>query len=287
MSHAGAPRIPRATSVANNLLPVRELSKERDTTVTVVVAYKWAANPQDATVDNDGRVDWTRAKPAISEYDPVAMALGRRVATTLGAELVGVSVGAASAASSMATKAAMSRGLDRGVLVADDAVASWNATQVGAALAALVNGVDGVDLVLTGDASVDEGARIMSALVAGHLGWACFQDVVNVAHSGDAWAITQAVPGGTRTVEVSGPVVVATTSDAVVPPVPGMKDILAASKKPVRVVALADLDLPAVDLKITGSTRPARPFRKNQVFTGSAAEVVAAAVAAMHADAVL
>ena len=255
--------------------------------VTVVVAYKWAANPQDATVDQDGAVDWSRAKTAVSEYDPVAMALGRKVATALGAELVGASVGSSAVASSMATKGAMSRGLDRGVLVADDAVVGWNATQVAATLAALVNRLDGVDLVLTGDASVDEGARTMSALVAGFLGWACFQDVVGVVHSGDAWIVTQAVVGGTRTVEVSGPVVVAITSDALVPPVPGMKDILAASKKPVEVVALSELGPAAVDLQVTGRTRPMSRSRRNQMFTGGAAEVVAAAVAAMHADAVL
>jgi electron transfer flavoprotein beta subunit len=187
----------------------------------------------------------------------------------------------------MATKGAMSRGLDRGVLIADDAVAGWNATQVAAALAALVKRLEAVDLVLAGDASVDEGARTMSGLVAGFLGWVCFQDVVDVVHSGDAWIVTQAVPGGTRTVEVSGPVVVATTSDALVPPVPGMKDILTASKKPVEVVALSELKLPAVDLQVMRRTRPASRSRKNQVFTGSGAEVVAAAVAAMHADAVL
>ncbi len=255
--------------------------------MTVVVAYKWAANPQDATVDQDGAVDWSRAKAAVSEYDPIAMALGRKVATALGAELVGASVGSSAVVGSMAVKGAMSRGLDRGVLVADDAVAGWNATQVAAALAALVDRLDGADLLLTGDASVDEGARTISGLVAGFLGWACFQDVVDVASSGDAWIVTQAVPGGTRTLEVTGPVVVATTSDALVPPVPGMKDILTAAKKPVEVVALSDLELRAVDLEVTSRARPALRARKNQMFTGSAAEVVAAAVAAMHADAVL
>lgn len=255
--------------------------------MTVAVAYKWAANPQDATVDQDGVVDWSRAKSSVSDYDPVAMALGRRVATALGTELVGTSVGSTAVGGSMAAKGAMSRGLDRGVVVADDVVAGWNATQVAAVLAALVERVGGVDLVLTGDASVDDGARTMSALVAGFLGWVCFQDVVDVVHTGEAWSLTQAVPGGTRTLEVTGPVVVATTSDAVVPPVPGMKDILAAAKKPFEVVALAELAPAAVDLHVTGRTRPEPRARKNQVFTGGAAEVVAAAVAAMHADAAL
>jgi len=48
--------------------------------VTIVVAYKWAPNPQDAAVGSDGSVDFTRAKSAISEYDPVAFELARQVA---------------------------------------------------------------------------------------------------------------------------------------------------------------------------------------------------------------
>ncbi|MCT3008191.1 electron transfer flavoprotein beta subunit/FixA family protein, partial [Propionibacterium freudenreichii] len=93
--------------------------------MTIVVAYKYAPNPQDAEVRGDGTVDWSRAKSAVSEYDPVAVQLGRELAGD--AEVVGISVGGADVASSMAKKNAMSRGLDRGLVVADDAAADWNA----------------------------------------------------------------------------------------------------------------------------------------------------------------
>ena len=77
--------------------------------MTVVVAYKYAANPQDASVAADGNVNWSRAKSTVSEYDPVAIQLGRDLADASGAELVGVSVGAKDAASSMAKKNALSK----------------------------------------------------------------------------------------------------------------------------------------------------------------------------------
>ena len=34
----------------------------------IVVAYKWACDPQEAAVGADGSVDWSRAKPGISDY---------------------------------------------------------------------------------------------------------------------------------------------------------------------------------------------------------------------------
>lgn len=251
--------------------------------MAVVVAYKWAPNPQDASVGADGVVDWSRAKAAISEYDPVAVEVGRTVAAAQGTEVVGVSVGTEATGSSMAKKGAMSRGLARGLVVADDVTAGWNATQVAAALAALVRRVAGADLVVTGDASVDEGARMMSALVAGHLGWSCFQDVVAVAKAGSGYEVTQAVPGGTRTIAVSGPVVVAVTTDAVRPTVPGMKEIMAAGKKVVDVVPVAELDLPQVDAAVTHRARPPRKARKNQILPGDPTEAATALATALRA----
>ncbi|MBE6484220.1 MAG: electron transfer flavoprotein beta subunit/FixA family protein [Actinomycetaceae bacterium] len=246
--------------------------------MTVVVAYKYAANPQDASVGADGVVDWSRAKAAVSEYDPVAIQIGRDLADAEGAELVGVSVGTAQVASSMAKKNAMSKGLDRGVVVADDETAEWNSTKVASALAGLVKKVEGADIVLTGDSSIDEGAKMMSALLAGFLGWPCFQEVTSVEKTGDGYTVTQAVAGGTRTVSVSGPVVVAVSADAVTPKVPSMKDILAAGKKPVETVAVADVAPADVTLTVTGRSKPAAKARKNELFSGddAATQLVAA-----------
>ena len=70
--------------------------------MSIVVAYKYAANPQDTTVGSDGVVDWSRAKAAVSEYDPVAIQVARTVADAKGEELVGISVGDAQVSSSMA-----------------------------------------------------------------------------------------------------------------------------------------------------------------------------------------
>ena len=121
--------------------------------MSIVVAYKYAANPQDTTVGSDGVVDWSRAKAAVSEYDPVAIQVARTVADAKGEELVGISVGDAQVSSSMAKKAALSRGFDRALVVADDAVRDLNATAVAGALAALVRKVDGANILLTGDSS--------------------------------------------------------------------------------------------------------------------------------------
>lgn len=253
--------------------------------MAVVVAYKYAANPQDATVGEDGIVDWSRTRATVSEYDPVAIQVGHDVAAAQGVEVVGISVGSAVVASSMAKKNAMSKGLDRGIVVADDATANWNVTEVASALAALVRRVEGVDLVITGDASIDDGSQMTSALIAGFLGWPCFQEVMEIGRTDAGYSMTQMVDDGTRTIEVSGPVVVATTPDAVLPKAPSMKELLAAGKKPVEVVDAQELGIVRTRVDVVNRVRPEAKDRKKQIFTG--ADAVAEMLAALRADGVL
>lgn len=246
--------------------------------MSIIVAYKYAANPQDTTVDASGTVDWSRAKAAISEYDPVAVQVGRTLADSLGTDLVGISVGTKAVSSSMAKKGALSRGMDRALVVADDVTSGWNATTVASALAGLVGKVEGASLVLTGDSSIDESAKMVPTLIAGFLGWPCFQEVVAVEAAGSGWTLTQSTAGGTRTISVDGPVVVAVATDAAAVKVPGMKDILAAGKKPLEEVPAADLAPVEVALEVTGRSKPVAKARRNETFTGddAAAQLVAA-----------
>ena len=70
----------------------------------IVVAYKWTCDPEEATARADGTVDWSRAKPGKSTYDPVAMELARQLAGEAGVELIGVTVGGKGVAAPIASR---------------------------------------------------------------------------------------------------------------------------------------------------------------------------------------
>ena len=255
--------------------------------MTVVVAYKWASNPQDAVVGSAGTVDFTRAKATISEYDPVAFELARQVADATGAQVVGVTVGAASIDTSLARKAALSRGLDRLVIVADDRLAGADGTRLAAVLAAVVRRIGDVDLVLAGESSVDVTEGQVAMTLAGQLGWLGLNAVSAVSASEGGYAIERDVPSGSASMVLTGPAVLAATSDAVLPRVPGMKDILGAANKPVEVLNLDSLDVAAaqVSLDAVSASRPAAGNRQRVIIDGSdpalaAAELVGALRAA-------
>lgn len=249
----------------------------------IVVAYKWTCDPEEATVGADGTVDWSRAKPGLSTYDPVAIELARRFADAAGAELIGVTVGAKGVGVPLASKAALSRGLDRVVIVDDDSLAEAGRSELAAVLAEIVRQIGDVDLVVTGDSSVDVAAKMVPTLLAGELGWPAVAEVTAVTGQAGALHVERAIPGGVQVLEVSGPAVLAASADAAVPRVPGMKDLLAAGKKPVEHLELTALNVPGRDAgtTVTGRSRPDRKARKGQLLDTSdpaaaAAELVTA-----------
>ncbi|GAE69293.1 electron transfer flavoprotein [Cutibacterium acnes JCM 18909] len=160
----------------------------------------------------------------------------------------------------------------------DDKTSEWSSVQVAGALAALIQRIGGVTLVVTGDASVDEGAQLMPALVGARIGLPTFLEVTHVEPSGTGWQITQNYGGGSRVVRTDGATVIATTPDATTPKAPGMKGILKAAKKPMEDVKCSELDLSRATVNVVSRGPAPVKERKHQVFSGdgAAAQLVAA-----------
>jgi electron transfer flavoprotein beta subunit len=251
----------------------------------IVVAYKWTRDPEEATVAADGTVDWSRAKPGLSAYDPVAMELARQLAEATGAELIGVSAGGNGVAAPIASKAALARGLDRVVIVEDESLAAAGHGELAAVLAEVVRHIGDVDLVITGDSSVDVAAKMVPTVLAGELGWPAVAEVTAVSGKAGPLRVERAIPGGVQVLEVSGPAVLAAAADAAVPRVAGMKELLAAAKKPVERLDLTALKVPPASavMTITGRSQPERKARKGQLIdTTDPAAAAAALVAALR-----
>ena len=249
----------------------------------IVVAYKWTRDPEEATVGADGTVDWSRAKPGLSTYDPVAIELARGLAQQTGAELIGVSVGGKGVGAPIASKAALSRGLDRVLIVEDESLRDAGRSELAAVIAEVVRKIGDIDLVITGDSSVDVAAKMVPTVLAGELGWPAVAEVTAVTGQAGSLVVERAIPGGVQVLEISGPAVLAASADAAVAHVPGMKDLLAAGKKPVELLALADLNVPprSAVMTLTGRARPARKARKARLLdttdpAAAAAELVTA-----------
>lgn len=258
----------------------------------IVVLYKWAPDPQNASVNENGEIDWG-IKRTISEYDPVAMHATRILADSIDADVqvIGLTAGEASAASPKATQAAASRGLDSLVVIADDTLKNATPDVYAQALAAGIAKIGDVDLIIAGDASADIGGQVVPGLLAGHLGVPSFVDVSKIESSPVGLQIQRQTAHAHQALLLKGPAVVALTTDAAPIPLIGMKDMMAARKKPVEKLTLADLGISAeisaaaAKTQQVSTAKPEVKQRKQIIFDSD--QAAAELVAALRAEGVL
>jgi electron transfer flavoprotein beta subunit len=251
--------------------------------VSVAVIFKWAYSPADAQVRSDGTLDLSRAKAAISEYDPVAIAAGRQLANDLGTDLVGLTAGPAGIDSPLMRKAALSRGLDRLFVATHSALEQANSTVTANVLAAALGREPEIAAVIAGAESVDDAAGQVPLTLAGLLDWPGLAGVSGIAVDGGALEVYRTGANRQETLRLTGPAVLAVTTNAVSPPVPGMKDILAAGKKPATVLDEAELGPVTCAQAVEVGRRPtAVPRREGRVLDGELAEAVRQAVSVIQ-----
>jgi electron transfer flavoprotein beta subunit len=153
-----------------------------------------------------------------------------------------LSVGPAKAAESI--RKALSMGADKAVHVVDDAIAGSDALGTSLVLAAAVREA-GFDLVILGSESTDARTGMVPAMLAERLGVAQLTLASKVEVSGSEVTIRRVSDDGYETVTGSLPAVVSVVEKINEPRYPSFKGIMAAKKKPVRTLGLADLGVDA------------------------------------------
>jgi len=209
----------------------------------IAVCYKWVLSDADIRVnDATHKLDMERCKPQISEYDRNGIECGVKVKAATGAELVGVTCGAASAASA---KDALSRGLDSVYCLDDAVMAEADSGTTSKILAGLIKSIGEVDLVICAEGSSDEYARQVGPRLAALLGWPSVSYVSQVTVNGDVFELERKMEEGSEMVTVPAPVVLSVLPDVGEAPIPGVKQILGAKKKPVSEMKLEAIGLSA------------------------------------------
>lgn len=236
----------------------------------IAVMVKVLPDDQDVVTTADGKLDFSRAKNVISTYDLNAIEAAAQLAEAQEAELVAVSVGPAHIDDTKTRKNILSRGAASLHLLADDALELADSRVTGKTLAAIVKKIGGIDLVVCGDGSADLYAQQVDVQIAEALGCANVNAVVSMKVDGDVLVADRILETERETVELPLPAVVAVSPDIALPRIAGMKDILAAGKKPVTAYSLDDLGAGVeVSVETVGIQAPKPTDRKKVLFDGS------------------
>ena len=241
----------------------------------VIVVFKWSRNPVDVRVGMDASMDWRGVKLAASEDDPAAMDIAKALA---GAdEIVGLTIGDGDLAWAAA------RGAARTVVI-EDATAELNSLTTGAVLAAAVEHIGDADVVVIGDSSWDYG--VVSGLI-GKLGRPAVAGVLTAEPADSGLQVTRKKESASEVLQVGLPATLCAVGTHSETKVPGMKDILAARKKPVEKLTLAALGAEAATTVESRGTRfPETPAAK-LIDGKDPAAASAELFAALRADGVL
>jgi len=116
-------------------------------------------------------------------------------------------------------------------------------------LAGMIKSVGDVDVVICAEGSSDEYARQIGPRLAALLGWPSVSYVSKVAVNGDSFDVERKMEEGTEIVSVSAPVVLSVLPDVGEAPIPSVKQILGAKKKPANELNLAGIGLSADAVK--------------------------------------
>jgi electron transfer flavoprotein beta subunit len=192
--------------------------------------------PDDSTLDRES-VDGL-----INELDEYAIEEALTVAEAHGGEVTILSMGPQKAAESI--RKALSMGCDRAVHVLDDGLAGSDALATSQVIAQTLTRI-GFDLVIVGSESTDARMGVLAAMLSERLGVPQMSLAGRVEIDGPAIRIQRQTDYGYDKVEATLPAVVSVVEKINEPRYPSFKGIMAAKKKPVETLSLADLGIDA------------------------------------------
>ena len=208
---------------------------------------------------DDSTLDRASVDGVINELDEYAIEEGLRLAEAHGGEVTILTMGPEKASESI--RKALSMGADKAIHLVDDGLAGSDGLQTSAALAAVL-GRTGFDLVIAGAESTDARMGVMAAMLAERLGVPQVSLASKVEVDGSQLTIHRQTDYGYDKVTASLPAVISVGEKINEPRYPSFKGIMAAKKKPVQVLTLADLELTATQAGPAASMTEVTGFSK-------------------------
>ena len=144
-----------------------------------------------------------------------------------------------------AIRKALSMGADKGVHLLDENMHGSDMVQTGWALARALGTVEGVELVIAGNEATDGTGGAVPAIIAEYLGLPQLTHMRKIALEGDKISGERETDEGVVSVEATLPAIVSVTEKINEPRFPPFQGTMAAKKKEVATLTLADIGVEA------------------------------------------
>lgn len=208
--------------------------------MNIVVAVKQIPDLQQVRIRNRQPV-FDGVPFTLGLIDKNALEAGVQLKEVSGDNLIVLSVGNEEVEETI--KEALAAGADEAYLVIDDKLTNMESSTSASVLAAAINKIDDVGLLLFGEGSGDNYSGQVSSRVAELLGLPQIGYASHIELEGNMVRITRSLEDIEEVLEVQLPLVVSVLGDINEPRIPSVTQILKAGRKPKEIMDLDDLDI--------------------------------------------
>ena len=241
----------------------------------IVVCIKQVPDSEAKVSAQGGQVSWGESPLVINPFDEYAVEAGLQQRELLDGEVIAICIGPESARD--AIKHALAMGADSGILISDPALTAIDSQAAAHVLAAAIQKIGGVDMVIFGRQTIDTATGLTTAQTARVLGWPMLALAGSIKVDGSKVSVERVIEEGKQTVSANLPVILSVVQSIGEPRYPSFMGIRKASKAVIPLWSLADLGL-AAPQTIVSRTELMNPPSRNvacEIITGSSPEEIA------------
>lgn len=239
----------------------------------ILCCYKWVIDELYIKTGPANRLDMGFVDYKISDYDKNAVEEAVLLKEQYGGSVAAITVGLPD--DTKGIKDALSRGPEKAYFVNDPSFKDLEPSQTAAILADAIKGGIAYDLILCGEGSSDLYAQQVGPRLAEKLGIPCICYAIGIQIDGGQVRVERKTESGVEVVLAPLPALVTVAPDINIPRIPGLRDTLAASKKPVEEIGLVDLPGPYTARIQTEDIKAASLMRSGHKFSGDQAGIKA------------
>ncbi len=207
----------------------------------------------------DNTVDRASANNVINEMDEYAIEEALRLQEAHGGEVTVLTMGPERATESI--RKALSMGPDGAVHVVDDALSGTDALGTSKVLAKALERLN-ADVIICGAESTDARGQVLPHMLAERLGVAALTGARKLTVDGSQLTIERQTEEGYEVVTAATPAIVSVWDTINEPRYPSFKGIMAAKKKPVETLSIADLGVDAGEVGWAGAQTTVKEHTK-------------------------
>jgi electron transfer flavoprotein beta subunit len=230
----------------------------------IIACIKQVPDSEAKVKAEGGQITWGDAPLVINPFDEYAVegALQQREAVS-GSTVTALCIGPESAKEAL--KHALAMGADDAILVSDPALNNLDTVGAARVLAAAINKIGGVDMVVFGRQTLDSGSGLTPAQTARVLGWPMLGLAGQIKVDAGSVTVERVIEEGRQSVKSKLPAVISVVQSIGEPRYPSFMGIRKASKATIPVWSLNDLGVSAPPPSVTRSELMNPPARETTV----------------------